>query len=223
MKTRLVISTVLVALAAGGLSGYWLRAHNPDSSLVLSTKDLLSDEYVSPPDTFSRIKNTRNALDSLTTQAALGITDTLATYDGLPRTSESDRRKADEVLQRAIRAGQAAMQEFDGTPQQLVIAPGFLRALRIAGQFNRWVDVYLKTLYTHPTASILCNLAHDAVKIGKLCGQQQQVLEALRYVSACPAEFAGRAEVQAAFTSALASTNGDAPPQPCQSDYPPFL
>jgi hypothetical protein len=220
MKMRTVISTVLAAFAAGGFAGYWFRAYNSDSSLVLSTKDLLSDEYVTPPDTFSRIKNTRNALDSLSTRVALGITDTLAAHDRLPRTSEVEKKKAQEVLERAIRAGQAAMQEFEGTPQQLVIVPAFLRALRVAGQFNRWIEVYVQTLYTHPTDPVLCSLGQDAVKIGKLCGQLQEVLEALRYVSACPAEFAGRAEVQAALTSAFVSASEDAPLQPGKSDCP---
>jgi len=220
MNTRTVISITLLAFGVGGLCGYMSRVRSTDSSLVLSTKDLLSDEYVTPPDTFSRIKNTRNALDALSTRAALGITETLAAYDSLPRTSESERRKSEEILARAIHASEGAMQEFEGTPQQLVIVPTFLRALRMAGQFNRWIELYVQTLYAHPTHAVVSNLANDAAKISQVSGQQQQVLEALRYVIASPAEFEGRAEVQAALTSAFASTNSQASVQSSQTDHP---
>jgi hypothetical protein len=196
-------STILISLAAGGLCGYLSCAHHPNSSFTRSTRDVFSDEYVTPPDTFSRIKNIRNSLDSLGTRVALGMTGTLAAYDGLPRTSESERRKAEQVLERTIDSGEAAMQEFQGTQQEPVVAQAFLRALRKAGRFNRWVDVYLKQVYTHPTDPIVCDLANEAIKISRMVGQQQRVLEALSHVIASPIEFAGRTEVQTALTSAI--------------------
>jgi tetratricopeptide (TPR) repeat protein len=211
VRTRTLVSTILLAVGAGGLSGYFLRAQKAESSLVVSVQDVINAEYLAPPDTFSRIKNTRNALDSLSTRVQIGISDALMAYKQNPRNNESEKKKAEQVLERAIQAGEAAMQEFEGTGQQLGITHLFLRVLREAGQFNRWLEVYTSALYIHPTDLALCHLAGDAVKISRAAGQQQQVIEALRYALAFPADFAGRAEVQAALTSAFASVNADAP------------
>lgn len=49
---------------------------------------------------------------------------------------------------------------------------------------------------------MVSRLAKEAVRIGKMAGQQEQVLDALRYLSARPEEFAGRSEIQAALSSA---------------------
>jgi hypothetical protein len=48
----------------------------------------------------------------------------------------------------------------------------------------------------------VARFANDAVKISKLAGQEKRVLEALKYLSAFPAEFAGRAEILVALDTA---------------------
>jgi hypothetical protein len=223
MKTRVVISIILFSFAAGGAVGYLLRAQKTDGSLVVSAKDFITEEYLAAPDTFSRIKNTRNSLDSLSIRLGIGITDALAAYDRLPKTNEAERRKADEVLDRALHTAEAAMREFEGTQQQWVVATVFLEALRKAGRLDRWIEVYIETLYRCPTHPAVSNLANDAVKIGRLAGQELRVLEALRYVSASPAEFSGRAEVEAALDSAPVSVGGEDSARRGQRDNPPSL
>jgi len=223
MKTRTAISIIFLSFAAGGACGYLLRAQKTDGSLVVSAKDIVTEEYLAAPETFSRTKNTKNTLDSLSIRVGIGITDSLSIYDQLPKTSESENRKAGEILDRAINAGEVAMREFEGTQQQLVIATAFLGALRKAGRFDRWIEVYVETLYRCPTHPVVSELANDAVKIGKLAGQEQRVLEALKYVSASPAEFTGKAEIQAALDSAYAWVDLDDSTPPCQSGNPPSL
>src|SRR5882724_6170919 len=114
MKTRAVTSMVLLSLASGGAGGYLLRAQKTDGSLVLSVKDAVQEEYLAPPDSFSRVKNTKNALDGLSTRLGIGIIDAVLAYDRLPKSSEPGRRQAEEVLERAIHAAEAAMQELEG-------------------------------------------------------------------------------------------------------------
>ncbi|HWW01250.1 MAG TPA: hypothetical protein VNZ64_16255 [Candidatus Acidoferrum sp.] len=82
------------------------------------------------------------------------------------------------------------------------MVPVLLVALQKAGRFDRWTEVYLKTLYEHPTHDVVARCANDAVKISKLAGQQKRVREAREYLSAFPAEFAGRAEILAALDTA---------------------
>jgi len=204
MGTHATISIVLLSLAAGGAGGYLLRAHKTDGSLVLSLKDVTQEEYLAPPGSFSRVRNTKETLDALAARLGIGIMDAVSAYDQLPKSSESERKRARELLERAISAGEAALQEFEGTEQQLEVVHGLLLALQRARRFNRWTEVYLNALYEYPTQPLVSRLAKDAVKISELSGQGQQkrVLEALWYLSAFPAAFAGRAEVEAALRSA---------------------
>jgi hypothetical protein len=128
--------------------------------------------------------------------------DAMVAYDQLPKSSEPERKQAEQVLERAIRAAESAEQEFEGTEQQLEITKVLLVALQKAERFDRWTEVYLRTLYEHPTHDVVTRFANDAVKISKLAGQKKRVLEALEYLSAFPAEFTGRAEILAALDTA---------------------
>jgi len=204
MSTHATIPIILLSLAAGGAGGYLLRAHKTDGSVVLSLKDVVQEEYLAPPGSFSRVQNTRDMLDALSVRAAIGIMDAVSAYDQLPKNSESEKKKARELLERAINAAEMAMQEFQGTEQQLEVAHGLLLALEKAGRFDRWTEVYLHVLHEYPSQPLVSRLAKDAVKIGELAGQQKKVLEALWCLSAFPAPFAGRTEVVAALRSAHA-------------------
>lgn len=170
--------------------------------MVLSVKDVVREEYLAPPDSFSRVKNTRNSLEALSARLGVGILDGIVAYDRLPRNTELEKRKAARVLERAIQTAEAAMQEFEGTEQQLELTPNLFHALQKAGRYDRWTEVYVKTLYEHPTHLVVSRFARDAVKNGELAGQRERVVEALSYLSAFPVEFAGRAEIEAALTSA---------------------
>ncbi len=202
MTTRAAIFIILVCLASGGAGGYLLRAQKTDGSLVLSVKDVVREEYLAPPDSFSRVKNTRNALEALSARLGVGIIEGIVAYDRLPRSSESEKRKATLVLERAIQTAETAVQEFEGTEQQLEITQTLLRALQMAGRYDRWTEVYLKALYEHPTHLVVSRFARDAVKNSELAGQRERVVEALSYLNAFPAQFAGRAEIEAALNSA---------------------
>ncbi len=202
MTTRAAICLVLVCLASGGAGGYLLRDQKTDGSTVLSVKDAMREEYFAPPDSFSRVNNTRNALEALSARLEVGITEGIVAYDRLARNSESEKRKAARVLERAIQAAEAARQEFEGTEQQLEITQSLLHALQKAGRYDRWTEVYLKALYEHPTHLVVSRFARDAVKNSQLAGQRQRVVEALSYLDAFPAEFAGKAEIEDALNSA---------------------
>ncbi len=204
MKTQTAALIILLALASGA-AGYLLRAQKTDGSLILSAKDVVRADYLSPPDSFSRVKNTKNALRGLSVRLDGGVVDAVWAYDRLPKSSASEKRQAARVLERAIRAGEAALQQFEGTAEQPIVAQGLLLALKRAGRFDRWTEVYLEMLFKHPTDPVVSRLAKQALEIGKLDGQEQRVLEALIYLSVSPAEFAGRPAIQAALDAACPS------------------
>src|SRR5215831_17719530 len=203
MRTRTLLiilcGAILMSLAIGGTGGYLLRAQKTDGSLVLSATDSFREEYLAPPDSFSRVKNTKSSLDVLSVRLGAGIIDAISAYDRLRNGGESERRKAEQVLERAIQAAERAMQEFAGTEQQWELARCLLIALQKAGRFERWTEVYIKALQERPTHPIVSSLAHEAVTISQLAGQQKAVLETLNYLARFPAEFPRRASIEAAL------------------------
>ena len=200
LRIHAAISLVSLALVSAS-AGYLLRAQKTDGSLVLSVKDVVQEEYLALPDSFSRVENTKNALDALCARLRIGIEEATGAYDQLVRNGGASSSQAAVVLERAIRNAEAAVREFEGTEQQLYVLQDHLRLLEKAGRFDLWTRFYLKALYGHPTHPVVSRLAEEAVKIGKLAGQQELVLRGLRYLSARPEEFAGRSEIQAALSS----------------------
>lgn len=178
----------MLSLAGGGTIGYWLHSLRADAA-VLSVKDVLQEEYLTAPESFSRVKNTKNTLDALSEQSLAGILDALARYDRLAKGTPVEKQKAEARLQRIIQAGEEAMQEFEGTAQQVDVARGLLLALQKAERFERWTEVYLKTLREYPTHPSLRRLANDAVKVSRRAGQEGRVLAALNQFNAFLAPF----------------------------------
>jgi hypothetical protein len=197
MRAPAAIALALLALVSAG-AGYLLRAQKTDGSLVLSVRDVVQEEYLVAPDSYSRVENTKNTLDGLCTRVRLGIQEATEAYDRLARNKTSKGRAA-VVLERAIRDAETTMGEFEGTEQQLYVVQDLLGLLERARRFEQWTQLYLKALYERPTHCVVSHLAHKAVRISKLAGQQKQVLDALRYLAAVPAEFGGRAEIEAAL------------------------
>lgn len=200
MRIRVAILLMSLALASGG-AGYWLRSEKTDGSLVLSVRDVVREEYLVPPDSFSRVENTKNTLNALCARLRIGIQEATVRYDRLARNGESSKPEAAMVLDRAIHNAERVVGEFEGTAQQLYVIQDLLGLLERAGRLDLWTELYLKALREHPTHSAVLQLASKAVRFSKLSGQQKQLLDALRYASAFPAEFEGRREIDAALAS----------------------
>jgi hypothetical protein len=179
------------------------RAHKTDGSIVLSVNDMVQEEYLARPDSFSRVENTKNSLDALCTEVRYGLEQAIVDYERLARSGAASNGQAAVVLVGAIHDGEVAVREFEGTEEQLYIVQDLLRLLERAGRFEQWTQLYLKALYQYPTQHVVSDLAGKAVELSSQSGQAKQVLEALRYLAGLPVDFAGRAEVEAALSSAL--------------------
>jgi hypothetical protein len=200
MRTRAAISFILLALVSGS-AGYFLRARRTDGSVVLLARDVVREEYLAPPDSYSRVENTKNELNASCTRVRLGIQEAIVAYDRLAGKGETSNWQAAEFLERRIRDAERAVREFEGTDQQLYVLQELLRLLERAGRFDAWTQHYLKALYRDPTHPVISRFATAAVRISKLAGQQRQVLDALRHLTALPTEMAGRSEIEAALDS----------------------
>jgi hypothetical protein len=199
MKTGPLIWAVMLVLTAGG-AGYWLRAQRTGEVSVTQAWSIPPLDYLIGPDSFSRIKNARNSLQGLCLRLRLQVQNRLlAEHLFLGRRAVS-RQTSEPRLEGAIRDLERGMQEFEGTEQDLYCAQDLLLALKTAGRFDRWIEVYLKALYEHPTHPLVACFAKDAIAFGIAAGRAEDVLAGLRHLSAIPLGFEGKARVQAILT-----------------------
>jgi hypothetical protein len=94
------------------------------------------------------------------------------------------------------------MTEFGGTDQEVYVAEDLLCALKRREQFDRWVLVYLKLLYEHPTHPVVSQLASQALAVSKLAGREHEVLAGLRHMHTIPLDFPGKSQVEAILNEA---------------------
>jgi hypothetical protein len=201
MKTGPLIWAVMLVLTAGG-AGYWLRAQRTGEVSVTQAWSIPPLDYLIGPDSFSRIKNARNSLQGLCLRLRLQVQNRLlAEHLFLGRRAVS-RQTSEPRLEGAIRDLERGMQEFEGTEQDLYCAQDLLLALKTAGRFDRWIEVYLKGLYEHPMHPVVARFAKDAIALGRAAGREEDVLAGLRHLTAIPLDFEGRDAVQAALIEA---------------------
>jgi len=202
MRKYTLICIIALSVAGGAGGGYLVRAQRTDGSLVLSLNDAVQLEHLASQDTFSRVRNTRNTLDALSARSAIEIMDALRAHGQLPKNNDLERTKAREALEHIINAAEEAVQEFEGTAQQLQVTQSLLLALQRAERFDRWTEVYLKALYEHPSHPFVTRLANDAIKNSKRAGQQDRVFEALSILNAFGPTLEGKAHIEAALNAA---------------------
>lgn len=198
MKTNVAITMILLALAVGCAGGYF-AANKTEASRTQSNLEMLAG-----PDTFSRVKNTKNMLDALSRRAKISIMDAVLSYRQLPKNTDVEKRRAEENLGRIIRAAESTMQEFDGTEQQAVVAQALLVALQEARRYDRWTEVYLQTLYEHPACPVIFTSAPHAIRFSESVGQEARVMEALRSLNGSPLDAMKKVLIQEALKSASA-------------------
>jgi len=209
MKVPSPVWVVVALLSAGGV-GYHLAAERKDSGSWLALERTPPLEYYATQESFSEVENTKSSLEALclrfrTAVRAKRVADREANVRSCGAGAASEPH-----LDSAIADLEQGMSEFAGTDQELDVAEDLLLALKMAKQFDRWVDVYLKALYEHPTHRVVARLARDAASIANQCGREQNVLAGLLYMRSIPMEFQGNSRREAAHLpagnqSALAS------------------
>jgi hypothetical protein len=189
MKKQPIILAIVLALISGA-TGYQL--HRPPATAG-SADDFAAEQ------SFSEVQNTKDNLAALSTQIICSLRDRAGNPPG-----SSPRALAGTVapapnLTGVIRDLESETEAFKGTEQESVLTGELLRALNKAGLPDRWVQVYLSFLYTHPTDDAVGHFANQAVRMGKAAGRGQEVLDAFRHLNAIPLDFAAKHQVETAL------------------------
>jgi len=190
MKVLSLGCAIAVTLASGGV-GYEFGAERIGSGSYLALERTAPLEYYATAESFSEVENTKSSLEALclrftTAVRAKRLADWPA-HAALPGSGTATEPR----LASAIVDLEEGLKEFAGTDQELEVAQDLLLALKEARQSDRWIDVYLKELYDHPTHPVVGRLARDAIGIADQCGRQASLRAALLYLQSVPVEFQG--------------------------------
>ncbi len=198
VKARPLLWTVLVALVSGW-SGYWLHERGTDGSRSRPATWMPGVEYLTRPQSFSRVENARNSLEALCVRVRLEIQNGIMAHAKSPGVLHVSSAEAELPLDRVIHDCEQVMRDFEGTDQEVYLAQDLLWALKKTRRFDRWTEVYLKALYEHPTHPVVGCLAQEAITIGRLAGQEREVFAGLEHLSAIPIEFENKDRIRAAL------------------------
>ena len=194
MRTLWLVSGSLVlGCVLGALITY--RIKNVDREPVSTVHNL---EYYITEESFSEVHNARGVLAGLSRKFLTELRSRawMESQDNRPKQNRSaENLSSASGLVTALEHG---IEEFKGTEHELSLIPDLLRALKANRQFERWLEIYLGTLYTHPTDDLVLTFARDALQMGALTGRQDDVVGALRHVCSIPIEFPSKLRLQSA-------------------------
>jgi hypothetical protein len=194
MRTLWLVSGSLVLGFALG-AGFTFRIKDVERETVSAVHNL---DYFITDESFSEVHNARAMLAGLSRKFLTELRSRawMESQDNNPK----QNRSAENLSSASglIVALEHGIEEFKGTEHELSLIPDLLRALKANGQFERWLEIYLATLYTHPTADLVVTFAREAVQMGTRAGRQEDVINGLRHVCSIPIEFPSKVNLQAA-------------------------
>lgn len=196
---RQIICATVFAMAVGAV-GYYLRAFQSDAANMLSRQSMESFDYYFTWDSFSQIEEAKSLLKA---EAAQVIVE-LRTRPNVGAFTYSDSRsvtpeaKATGFAQ-AVKDMERAIAEFKGTEQELELVKDFLWLLQREENYNRWLDVYMTTLYEHPTHPLVGDFAGRALNFSREQGREKELKRAFQHLENIPLDFETKHQVSAAL------------------------
>jgi hypothetical protein len=199
MVARLPITSICLAgaVAVAGL-GYPLVAGRWKSPLILA-RQRAQLEYFFCPRSFSEVENARTLLEALSKRSLTELRERRYAAGLLPHSTNRHGQNVARQprLAEAINALEKAIGEFQGTDGELDLVKDLLMLLKGQELHDQWLDLYLHTLYEHPTHQLLGALAQDAIRMGEAACRKDEVRKALRHLTSIPFPFAAKAQIEA--------------------------
>lgn len=201
MNWAQIALTVLAPVVAGCV-GYLAGATREPAVSHLPADATVALEYLVSSESFSEIEQARSVLDALANRYVVQARMLIARASSAGQNAHENRPPtANRPVRAAIAALEEAIAEFDGTGQELQLLPTLLNALKRERLHDRWIEVYLNALYHHPTHRVVGNLAEEALLLGWAVGREEEVIAALRHVSAIPLRFVSGSPVECDLAS----------------------
>lgn len=167
-------------------------------------------EYFVSSQSFSEVEEAKTLLQALAERVIQEMRD--RTSVGRSRWNISDPGRDPLEEREFLRVAsdlQQSIAEFKGTAHELALVREYLWLLSWKNQPERFLEVYLSTLYPHPTDDLVGLFADKALRAGRLLGREPEVLKAFDYVNSIPLEFAGKGRILAALASPQSAPHSD--------------
>lgn len=186
MNLKRIALLALVGVATGAV-GYYAGVMRENGAMRLSRSAALGPDYLAVAESFSEVENARAALEGLAATYADRAQALIAEDIILHSTGSAGELPGPErSLRTAIALLDEVLPDFRGTGAEPRLLRPLLYALKQEGLHGRWLDVYLDTLYRHPTDQVVADLAGDAATISQALGRQTEFSAALRHLSEIP-------------------------------------
>lgn len=176
--------TLIIATSVG--SGYAWRAWQ-DGAVARRNKEDGDKESLVAIQSFSEIENAKAMLSGLSFQYMAEISARRARIGQAPQ------------LKEAVREVERAIEEFSGTEEEVTLLRVELGLLKEEEHYDRWLDVYLRVLYEHPTQKMVGCLAEEAIALGRETGRQNDLKDAFEHLIRIPLCFAAKEDVKRAL------------------------
>jgi hypothetical protein len=195
MKTRNAILLICIYLLAAG-SGYWFRGVITNRPPGIEGGVLQAAQECSAIQSFSEVENTKSVLDSLSYEFSFEThfrhQEALRNRGAAGTDACPDRAKNVEQYVTELREGIA---EFQCTKPEMRLVQTLLLTLKAEQRYGQWLDLYLDTLYRHPTHDLVGNLAGEAAWISRAVARQEELGMGLQHLLQVPFPFDAKLKV----------------------------
>jgi hypothetical protein len=191
------IRTMLVCLTSSVLAalvGYVSGALHQDAVALLLAQQTPGIDYLSRTCSFSEVDSAKAYLEGVSNRWLIELRQRRYAAGLLPG---NRKRPNQQHSEQAINDLLGAIDEFQGTGQEFAFVEDLLAFLNGQEQRNRWVEVYTRLLYQHPTDFRTGALAQRAVAMARAVGREEDVLRAFQHLSDIPLDFGTKEQVSA--------------------------
>jgi hypothetical protein len=202
MTTKATCVSCLLCLGLAYWGVHRIQGHRTQGNF-LPAQAMPQLDYLANPDSFSRVENTKNALEALCQRRRLQAETKLIGIEHFPPSAVSQRQRQIDALLEDLRH---AKTEFAGTEQEMEITEDLLTVLKRQKLYKQWIDEYVQALYERPMHPLIAHSAADAVSFANLSGQEEEVLIALKHAASIPLRFPGKDHIVAVLAGAAASS-----------------
>jgi hypothetical protein len=156
-------------------------------------------EYFFGTQSFSEVANAKAAFEALAKRWLTELRERRYAARLLTWSDKSPKRHPSDECQVAcaIHDLGRGIDEFQGTDHELAFVQDLLILLKSQGLYDRWLDLYFRLLYQHPTEDLVSVLAPDALAIACTADREQEMLNAFKHVTENPLVFGAKGQIAA--------------------------
>jgi hypothetical protein len=191
-RLQLILGALFLTILAGAV-GYYRGALRESSAARVSFQDVCSLDYFISWKSFSEIDGAKALLQAAAEQIIQAMQTRLVV--GIVPVSNVTKEIKAIHFGKAIGTMDREIEYFKGSAQELLLVKELLSLLHREGNYNRWLEVYLKALYEHPTDELVGECADQALHTSKLLERELEVRKAFQHVCDIPFDFEAKQKV----------------------------